>query len=231
MDHQLYVNQLVQVFEANRDAENAVPMKRYMRDQFDYYGIKSPLRKELLRQFLIEKGKPKVEDIKQIVTLLWDNKYREMQYVAMDIMEKLLNKFDDSFLPFLEKLVLKKSWWDTVDWIAANGIGRVFKKYPQHIKPITERWIQSENIWLQRCALIFQLKFGEQTDQQLLFDYILYRADSKEFFIQKASGWSLRQYSKYNAKAVIEFIQENEAVLSNLTKREGLKWLERRSGS
>jgi 3-methyladenine DNA glycosylase AlkD len=227
MDPKLYVKQLENLFEANKDEKNAVPMKRYMRDQFEYYGIKSPLRRELLRQFLKENDKPSGEGFKQIVKKLWENDHREMQYVAMDIMEKVVRKMDDSFLPFLEKLILQKSWWDTVDWIAPNGFGRVFQKYPHHIKPTTKRWIQSDNIWLQRSAIIFQLKYGEKTDYQLMFDYILYRAESNEFFVKKGSGWALRQYSKYNARAVIEFIKNHEDILSNLTKKEGLKWLER----
>ncbi len=227
MNPKLYTKQLVQFFEANSNTKNAVPMKRYMRDQFDFYGIKSPLRKELLRQFLNKNGKPTRNDLKQIVQALWDNDHREMQYVAMDIMEKVVKTLDESFLPFLEQLILQKSWWDTVDWIAPNGFGRIFQKYPKHIKPITGQWIQSDNIWLQRSSIIFQLKYREKTDHQLMFDYILYRADSKEFFVQKGSGWALRQYSKFNARAVVDFIQSNEVVLSNLTKKEGLKWLEK----
>lgn len=227
MNPNSYVKELENLFEVNKDASNAAPMKRYMRDQFEFYGIKSPIRRELLRQFLKENDKPLGKALKQVVQLLWENDHREMQYVAMDIMEKVIRKMDDSFLPFLEKLMLQKSWWDTVDWIAPNGFGRIFQKYPQVIKPTTERWIQSDNIWLQRSSIIFQLKYREKTDYQLMFDYILYRAESKAFFVQKGSGWALRQYSKYNAKAVIEFIKDHEDVLSNLTKREGLKWLER----
>jgi len=227
MNSKPYVKQLESLFEANSDTSNANRMKQYMRNQFEYYGIKSPLRKELLRQFLKEYDKPSGEELKQIVQLLWENDHREMQYLAMDIMQKSLNNLDESFLLFLEKLILQKSWWDTVDWIAPNGFGRIFQKYPQHIKPITERWIQSENIWLQRSAIIFQLKYREKTDHTLMFDYVLIRANSKEFFVRKGSGWALRQYSKYNARAVIDFIQNHEDFLSNLTKKEGLKWLER----
>jgi len=227
MDPNLYVKQLELLFEENSHTDNAVRMKSYMRDQFEFYGIKSPLRKELLRQFLNKNGKPSIESLKDVVQLLWDNEHREMQYLAMDIMQKYLNKLDEPFLPFLENLILQKSWWDTVDWIAPNGFGRVFQRYPHHIKRITERWIQSDNIWLQRSSIIFQLKYRERTDHELMFDYILLRAESKEFFVRKGSGWALRQYSKYNAKAVIDFIKNHEDVLSNLTKKEGLKWLER----
>ena len=227
MNQKSYTSLLEKSFEANRNAENAVQMKRYMRNQFEFYGIKSPLRKELLRQFLKENDKPPIENLKEIVQVLWENDHREMQYLAMDIMEKMIRKLDESFLPFLEELILRKSWWDTVDWIAPNGFGRVFQKHHKQIKPITTRWIRSDNIWLQRSAIIFQLKYREKTDFDLMSKYILYRTESKEFFVQKGSGWALRQYSKFNKNAVVNFIREHETVLSNLTKKEGLKWLER----
>ena len=222
-----YAQDIVKLFENQKNPTYASRMKRYMRDQFDFYGINSPLRKDLLRQFLKENDKPLGDELKEVVKILWENDHREMQYVAMDIMAKVVRKLDDSFLPFFEKLILTKSWWDTVDWLAPNGAGSIFHKHPEHMKPYTERWIQSKNIWLQRSAIIFQLKYREKTDFELMSNYILYRADSKEFFVQKGSGWALRQYSKYNAKAVIEFIKNHEDVLSNLTKKEGLKWLER----
>lgn len=70
---------------------------------------------------------------------------------------------------------------------------------------------------------MFQLKYKERTDEKLLFDYILRSADSDEFFIQKAIGWALREYSKTNPQAVRQFIGEHE--LKPLSRREGLKIL------
>ncbi len=223
-----YFKALNKLFKENADPERAVAMKAYMRDQFEFFGISSPQRKSLLSTFLKEHGKPEIDYLKLLIQMLWDDPHRESQYVAMEIMGKMLRKMDDTFLPFFEKLILQKSWWDTVDWLAPTGIGSLLKRYPDQINPLTERYIASENIWLQRSAILFQLKYREQTDFQLLTDYILARASSKEFFVQKASGWALREYSKYNASAVIEFIRTYEDQLSNLTVREGMKWLDRK---
>jgi 3-methyladenine DNA glycosylase AlkD len=128
-------------------------------------------------------------------------------------------------LPVLEELIGVRSWWDTVDFLAPKLAGPLLLRYPELIGTYPGRWIESDNIWYQRSAILFQLDYKQQTDAQRLFDYIRRRADSREFFVQKAAGWALRQYSKTAPDAVREFIAGNE--LPPLTVREGLKWVER----
>lgn len=218
-----YYKKLLQLFQKNSVPGHIAPMKSYMKNQFGFLGIKSPERKALLREFIKENGVPEGEELKEVITLMWDDPYREMQYAAMGILEKWLRKMEASFLPFLEKLIMEKSWWDTVDWIAAKACGMYFLKYPEKILPVTKTWNQSDNIWLQRTSILFQLKYKAQTDFDLLKKYILNRADSKEFFIRKGAGWALREYAKTNPEAVADFVKKNKSVLSNLTIKEALK--------
>lgn len=145
-----------------------------------------------------------------------------MQYFALELIQKSLKKQDPDFIYFLEELICTRSWWDTVDWIN-KLVGLHFRKYPELIQPVTEKWMSSGNIWLQRVCLIFQLLYKDKTDTALLFDYILRLKDSKEFFIQKAAGWALRQYARTNPAAVRVFVAQHP--LAPLTKREALKHL------
>jgi 3-methyladenine DNA glycosylase AlkD len=223
LDPQKYYKDLRNLFQKNSVPEQIGPMKSYMKNHFDYFGIKSPSRKLLLKEFVRENGVPEGEELKQIVLLLWEDSHRELQYAAMEILGKRLRKMDVTYLPFLEKLLLSKSWWDTVDWIAARACGMFFQKYPEQIIPVTERWNHSDNIWLQRTSILFQLKYKEKTDFELLKKYILFAPESKEFFIRKGAGWALREYAKTNPVAVAEFVEHNKSVLSNLTIREALK--------
>jgi 3-methyladenine DNA glycosylase AlkD len=87
--------------------------------------------------------------------------------------------------------------------------------------------MNSGNMWLQRTALLFQLKYKKATDVNLLSDYILRLQGSKEFFINKAIGWILREYSKTDPDWVIQFVQNNN--LANLSRREALKWIDRKN--
>lgn len=82
-----------------------------------------------------------------------------------------------------------------------------------------------DELWLQRSAILFQLKYKEKTNETLLYRYIRQNTDSKEFFIQKAVGWALREYSKTNPESVKHFIEENR--LPKLSIREGSKYQSR----
>ena len=132
-----------------------------------------------------------------------------------------LKKIEFQDIELFELMITNKSWWDTVDLIATNLVGAYFKLFPEQIIPVTKKWMNSDNMWLQRTCLIFQLKYKEEIDTDLLTDYILQLKDTKEFFINKAIGWILREYTRKNPEWVIDFVNKYE--LSNLSKREALK--------
>lgn len=218
-----YVKEIIAVFESEANVERAQKMSKYMRGQYAYFGLKTPHRKALQKPLLQKIGFPEGKELQKVVNLLWAAPQRELQYTAMELMKKRLRTMDLNWLPFVEKLVLEKSWWDTVDWLAAHAVGGILKKHPEQIHSITSRYIESDNIWLQRVALLFQLFYREQTDFDLLQSHILYRIDSKEFFVQKGAGWALRQYARNNPQAVQDFVALHSKQLPPLTKREALK--------
>jgi 3-methyladenine DNA glycosylase AlkD len=218
-----YIKPLVELFRQNANAANARPMAKYMKNLFPYLGIKTPERRELLKQYYKEYGKPEITELKQISQELWKLPEREFQYCAVGMLQLYKDKVDASFIELYEQLIITKSWWDTVDGIAANLVGSLFKKYPEMIKPHTEKWQTSGNMWLQRTALLFQLNYKADTNVELMFDLIRCNLGSKEFFINKAIGWILREYSKTDAKVVIDFVKKTD--IASLSKREALKWL------
>lgn len=211
-------------FRESGNPEVARMQMWYMRHQFDYFGLKMPQWMPLTKALHKEHGLPEGEDLKALARLCFEDDHREMQYFALETVQKKLKEQAPEFIDFLEELILTKSWWDTVDWIA-KLTGMHFRHFPELISPVTERWMDSGNIWLQRVCLIFQLTYKEKTDAALMFGYIRRLSDSKEFFIRKGAGWALRQYSKTAPGAVKEFVATNR--LAPLTKREALKWLKK----
>jgi 3-methyladenine DNA glycosylase AlkD len=212
--------------EAAANPTLAGPMEKYMKNHFVFYGIKSPQRKEVFRSFTKEYGLPQLTDLEDIIKALWEMPYRECHYVAIDLLDKMLKKLEPKHLPMIEEILTTHSWWDTVDFIASHQIGGLLKKYPELIPENTERWISSDNFWLQRASILHQLGFHKNTDAERLFRYCRLRASSKEFFIRKGIGWALRQYSYTNSNAVLQFVAEND--LSPLSKREALKGINRK---
>jgi 3-methyladenine DNA glycosylase AlkD len=218
MDH--YTKELYDNFRLNQNEMNRPSMERYMKNHFRFLGIKTPERRQLIKDVVQQHGLP--NDL-SILKEIWDLEEREFQYVALDLLSKEYKKAEKERIQFYEQLITDKSWWDTVDTIAGSLISLHFLRFPDLIHDYTGKWIQSENMWLQRAAILHQLKFKQQTDEERLFKYIKIVSSSKEFFIQKAIGWALREYSKINPTSVKDFVTKNENILAPLSKREALK--------
>ncbi len=201
-------------------------MSRYMRHKFPFYGLASPERKALSTILFRSWGTVPAQTAKELCVLCFgEGEKRELQYFVNDFVQPQAKKLDLSWIPLFEALILQKSWWDTVDFLSPKLAGPILKRFPDEAERITEGWLEADNYWLQRSAILFQLDYGLDTRTDLLFDYILRRASSREFFVQKASGWALRQYGRKNPEAVREFIDENRLALSALTIREGGKYV------
>ena len=215
------------LFRKHGNPEVAQGQMAYMRHQFEYFGLKMPAWTALSKQFHSQHGLPDGEDLKTMARLCFEDDHRELHYFALETVQKKLKTQAPEFIDFLEELVLTRSWWDTVDWLN-KLIGQHFLRFPDLTKPVTARWVTSDNIWLQRLSMIFQLNYKEKTDAARLFDHISQLSRSKEFFVQKGAGWALRQYARTNPKAVWHFVQTTP--LAPLTKREALKHLGRDLG-
>ena len=200
-------------------------MRAYMKDQFDYLGLPSPLRRELSKRFYSDQDYPDPSLVCAIVEKCWQFPQREYKYFAMDLMVRMKKKTGHDIIHLYERLITDQSWWDTIDLIAPSLVGHHFREYPEERAEYINKWLASGNIWLQRSCILFQLKYKLDTDTRLLGSIILKLTDSKEFFIRKAIGWALREYSKTDPAFVVRFIQTHE--LSGLSHREALKWLER----
>jgi 3-methyladenine DNA glycosylase AlkD len=221
-----YLLPLQTAFEANANPANAAPMKKYMREKFEFLGIKTPLRRSVIKEFFADHGLPPLDELNALVQRLWEMPFREYQYTALGFLGKRQRYLTPDTVSLLEMLITMKSWWDTVDGLAAHQVGGLFASFPEIRDTHIGRWRQQENIWLRRTTLIFQLRYKEKTDKDLLFSLIEENLTDKEFFIQKAIGWSLREYSKSSPVAVQQFVAATD--LSPLAHREALKWMKNR---
>ncbi len=218
-----YTQSLQTLLSQHANPQEAAPMAKYMRDQFPFLGIKTPTRRSLLKEFVAAYGLPALADLETILRELWQLPEREYQYSALTLLGKLEKKLPPEFVGVLEYLIVTKSWWDTVDSLAGHMMATHFRRFPQVRQKTLPRWRASDNFWLRRTTLLFQLSYKAETDMELLFSLIRENLDSDEFFIQKAIGWALREYSKTDATAVTQFVAATP--LAPLSAREALKWL------
>lgn len=219
----IYNKRLIALFKKHAHPENALWMKKYMRNQFEFFGIKTPLRRKLLSNYIKQHGLPSINEIEQIVWELWEQPQRECQYAAIEVLAKTKKHWTKKRIQLFEKMILKKSWWDSVDAIQGFLIGPYFLMYPEQTEKITGIWNKSENIWLQRLSITFQLMYKTKTNEVLLYKHIKNVQASQEFFVQKAIGWALRQYARTNTAFVKKLIKST--TLAPLSVREAIKHL------
>ena len=203
--------------------KNVAPMQAYMKTNMPFYGVKSPVQNKIVaevkRLFPISNQK----EYNEIITKIWSLPHRENKYISIKLARKWKQYITLDALPVYEKMIREGQWWDFVDHIANGLIGVLLANNRMVMTEILDKWIKDDNLWIRRSAILAHLKHKENTDQDKLFDYCKQCSHEDEFFMQKAIGWVLREYSKTEPEIVYSFIEVNEDLLSKLSKREGMK--------
>ena len=218
---QEYLKSLEAQLTMAADPGIARAQEAYMRTRFAFHGVKTVRRRELQKEFLKTENLPPKERLEEIVKNLWEKPEREYQYFAQELLFRYRRELATADISLLEYMITTKSWWDTVDFLAAKLVGAYLQEYPELRREYVEKWLNSGDLWLQRTAVLFQLKYKKETDAALLASTIRCLLGSKEFFINKAIGWALREYSKTDPSWVVDFVENTE--LSRLSRMEGLR--------
>lgn len=215
------VEELVKELKAVASPDDAVAMKAYMKNKFEFLGVKTPARRKLAKTFFKQQTDSVVDW--DFINEAWKNPYRELQYAALDYLETRKKLLTPSDLPRLKRLAQTKSWWDTIDFLD-RLVGSIIARFPE-TKEIILSWSCYEDIWLRRLTIDHQLLRKEETDTKLLEKILVNNLGQTEFFINKAIGWALRDYSKTNPDWVRDFIERYRAEMAALSIREGSKYL------
>lgn len=214
---------IISAFKKNANPLRAIEQQRYMKSTLPFYGLPAPEVKRIingeLKNFPISNN---LEYRKIIQYFFSQTKKREEWYAGLYIALKYKDFITKSNLNFYLNLILITQWWDIVDAVAINLVGKVMF-FNHKFKQILNSWIKHKNMWIRRTAILCQLKYKLNTNQDLLYKLILMSAKEEEFFIRKAIGWALREYSKTNPKSVKKFIKKNSSKLSSLSIREGMR--------
>lgn len=203
------------------NADDARAMKAYMRSRFEFLGVKTPARRKAAKAFFKKHGGADIDW--RFVRQAWEHPFREMQYAALDYLETRKNLLCPGDLPQLKKLAQTKSWWDTIDFLDRLA-GGIIAGFPE-TRPVILQWSRDADIWLRRLAIDHQLLRKDQTDQHLLEQILVNNLNQTEFFINKAIGWALRDYSKTNPEWVKNFIRQHHGKMAPLSIREAGKYL------
>ena len=211
---------LKELFEKNADSKEAEKMSAYM-NKLPFFGIPKPKRAILTKE-MFASDKSKEIDWQFIFNCFLEDE-RELQYVAMDYLMKHSKALTSKDIPSIKRLIETKSWWDTVDCLDSI-VGNIALK-DESVNKVLLEWSSDRNIWLRRIAIDHQLGRKDETNKELMAQIIKNNLNQAEFFINKAIGWALREYSKTNPEWVRAFIKENEKNMAKLSIREASKYI------
>lgn len=213
---------LLATLQQNADPDRATMMAAYMRNQFTYLGIPTPLRRQLAKPF-IQQLKTRQDIDWTFIDRCWDDPCRELQYAALDYLNAIRLRLSPTDIPRLRQLAVSRSWWDTIDCLD-RIIGSIALRHPA-VNETLLAWSVDDNLWLRRIAIDHQLLRKQKTDTALLERILCNNLGQTEFFINKAIGWALRDYSKTNPDWVRDFIDRHRHGMSPLSIREASRYL------
>lgn len=217
--------ELLKKIVAHANPERAAQQQAYMKSSMPYWGIPKPVLAELTKPIFKKYAPENNEEYRYVVSYLFTTAtHREQWYVAIDYARMFKKYICKNNIDLYLDLNMKGQWWDIIDTVSDHLIGKALLGQPA-LPSLLQQWIKHENMWIQRTALLAQLKYKEKTDFDLLTDLINQVIDHKDFFIRKAIGWTLREYSKTNPESVKIFIELNRSRLSNLSIKEGSKYI------
>ncbi len=214
-----------EALEGLAEPHKAGPMAAYMKTEMPFWGVSAPARRKLASA--LRKRFPSTDDAEHALQIraLWALQHREEKYLAIDLARRPAKRIGAQHMALYEQLIREGQWWDLVDAVATDLVGGALRKAPEEVWPTMDAWIDDEDLWIRRTAILCQNKHRAATDEARLFRYCLRRAPERDFFIRKAIGWALREYAKTAPGAVLAFCQKHGDRLSGLSRREAMKHL------
>jgi len=206
------------------DPTKGEQMAAYMKGHFVFLGVTAGDRRNATKQLIKAARTMEPDDLVELATSCWAEPEREFHYVGMDALRAGAVHLRASHLGAIRGFILATPWWDTVDSLAVHTVGTMATNHAELVDDMDD-WIESDDIWIARTAILHQLMYRERTDVNRLFTYCEMRMGDTDFFMRKAIGWALRQYARVDADAVRAFVRAHENELSGLSKREALKHL------
>ncbi len=197
-----------------------------MKSEMPYAGVAMPAVRTIARETLGELRFDDATRWRATVQTIWRGaKYREERYCAIALARMPAHRIHRTLdaLPLFEEMIVTGAWWDFVDEIAGRLVGELLERYPRPMRSVLSKWSRDDDMWKRRSAILAQLGFKQATDARALFQWIEPSLASKEFFLRKAIGWALREYSKTNPEAVRKYVAERATELSPLSQREALR--------
>ena len=212
---------LIQALRALGDAKRAEQEKRYQKSRWEHWGVPLPSMDVAVKTTL---GDLSQEQSLDLCRRLWREPVWDLRIVAGRILARKSIEPDAKVWGFVTERKPDLDGWAVADNFAPVA-SRCLIDDSCRLDAV-EAWIENPHLWTRRAALVFTLPWAKgERDPERMLGWAARLADDREWFIQKAIGWWLRELSKRNPERVRRFLAEHGGKLTGVAKREATKYL------
>jgi len=183
------------------NSEVAFQSKNYLKSPFQFYGIRVPILREISKKF----KNLEIYDTYNLFDELWNSGYHEEMSLAIFILAFQNKKFDIETLKFLFPRLEKIKTWDHADYVASDILGKMLL---ENSWMNSELWKMSDskNPWIRRISIVSNIWAIKKGKIELVFKLAEKLAYDENIFVQKGTGWMLRECGKKERLSARNFV-------------------------
>ena len=205
------------------DPARAAGAQAYLKSEMPSLGVRVPEVRRIVKTAARELPPGSLPVLLSTVLELWRGAaFREERYAAIDLTGLRLATGEMGMLALYEEIIRTGAWWDLVDGVS-HRLCELLQTHREDMSIVLRRWSADEDMWVRRAAITAQLGAKSATDPALLAAVIEPNLADREFFVRKAIGWALRDYSDTDPGWVRGFAEAHGEALSPLSRREALR--------
>jgi len=205
------------------DPARAAGAQAYLKSEMPSLGVRVPEVRRIVKTAARELPPGSLPELQSTVLELWRGAAcREERYAAIDLTGLPLAAGEMGMLALYEEIIRTGAWWDLVDGVS-HRLCELLQTHREDMSIVLRRWSADEDMWVRRAAITAQLGAKSATDPALLAAVIEPNLADREFFVRKAIGWALRDYSDTDPGWVRGFAEAHGEALSPLSRREALR--------
>lgn len=219
----------IDALRAESDPERAAQEAAYHKTSREVLGIRVPRLTELATQW--RQGMT-VEERIALADGLWNADIHETRVAAAKLLVQARIRPDEGVWRLIASWVPQFDGWAIADHVSDAGARRLIAD-PSRLDQV-EWWTTSPHMWSRRAALVMTLPWARMNNlkpadaeaRERILGWAAGYVTDRDWFMQKAVAWWLRELSKHDANRVRAFLSDHGEGLKAFARKEAAKYLD-----
>ncbi|UWQ73501.1 DNA alkylation repair protein [Leisingera sp. M658] len=214
--------------KAQAEPGRAAQMAAYHKQTREILGVPNPATNDLTKTW--RQALP-LEERVNLARALWESDIFEARIAAAKLLTQARIKEDAAAWDLMQSWVPDFDSWAIADH-ACSAISKRLQTAPERLDTV-EAWTQSDHMWSRRAALVAtlpwakmnNLKPADQERRERILGWAAAYVPDRNWFMQKAVAWWLRDLSKHDAERTRAFLAEHGTAMKAFARKEAAKYL------